>query len=137
MSRLLPFVALLVAPVLCRAELDISNAWIKNLPPAVPVRAAYMTLHNSSTKPQRIVSLHSTSFAAVEIHETVMHEGMMRMQQVPELQLNSGETVQLAPGGLHLMLIQPAEPTRPGEMHTIEIEFDDGSRQSLQLPVKK
>ena len=61
----------------------------------------------------------------------------MRMEQVSSLQVNPGETVQLEPGGLHLMMMQPAEPTRPGEVHRIEIEFDDGSRQSLQLTVRK
>ena len=133
-----PFLFLvLLLPAVCRAELDISDAWIKNLPPAVPVRAGYMTLHNPAPTAQRIVALHSASFASVEIHQTVMQDGMMRMRQLTELQINAGETVQLAPGGLHLMLIQPVEPTRPGEMHRIEIEFDDGSRQNLQLMVKK
>ena len=136
MSRVFLLLALLL-PVVCRAELEISDAWIKNLPPAVPVRAGYMTLYNPAATVQRIVALHSESFASVEIHQTVMRDGMMRMQQLPELPIYAGETVQLAPGGLHLMLIQPAEPTRPGEMHRIEIEFDDGSRQSLQLVVKK
>ena len=136
MYRSLLFLVLLL-PAVCNAELVISDAWIKNLPPAVPVRAAYMTLHNSSTKALRIVALRSASFARVEIHETVMQDGMMRMQQVPELRLNPGQGVQLAPGGLHLMLIEPTRPTRPGEMHTIEIEYDDGSRQSLQIVVKK
>lgn len=136
MFRICLLVALLM-PVPCRAELDISDAWIKNLPPAVPVRAGYMTLHNPTAASQRIVALHSESFASVEIHQTVMQDGMMRMQQLTELQVKAGETVRLAPGGLHLMLIQPAEPTRPGEIHRIEIEFDDGSRQSLQMVVKK
>ena len=136
MSRSILFVAILL-PAICRAELDISDAWIKNLPPSVPVRAAYMTLHNPSTTAQRIVGLHSESFAGVEIHQTVMQDGMMRMQQLSNLQVKAGETVQLEPGGLHLMLIQPAEPTRPGEMHRIEIEYEDGSRQGLQLMVKK
>ena len=110
---------------------------IKNLPAAVPVRAAYMTLHNPTTSQQRIVALHSEAFASVEIHHTVMQDGMMRMQQLPDLSIAAGETVQLAPGGLHLMLIQPAEPTEPGQTHRIEIEFDDGSRQQLQLMVKR
>lgn len=136
MLRSFTLVALLW-PTICLAELDIGDAWIKNLPASVPVRAGYLSLHNSSTRPQRIVALHSESFASVEIHETVMQDGMMRMQQVPELQIEAGETVQLAPGGLHLMLMQPAAPTRPGEVHRIEIEFDDGSRQSLQLTVRK
>ncbi|TNF87005.1 MAG: copper chaperone PCu(A)C [Gammaproteobacteria bacterium] len=134
MPRFLLFLALL-APTVSLAELDISDAWIKNLPPSVPVRAG--TLHNAQSKTQRIVAVHSESFASVEIHQTLMQDGMMRMEQVPALQIEPGETVQLAPGGLHLMMMQPAQPTRPGEVHRIEIEFEDGSRQSLQMTVRK
>ena len=136
MSRFLLFLAFL-APTVSLAELDISDAWIKNLPPSVPVRAGYMTLHNAQSKTQRIVAVHSENFASVEIHQTLMQDGMMRMEQVPGLQIEPGETVHLAPGGLHLMMMQPAQPTRPGEVHRIEIEFEDGSRQSLQMTVRK
>jgi copper(I)-binding protein len=45
--------------------------------------------------------------------------------------------VQLAPGGLHLMMMNPTEPTRPGDTLMIVIELDDGSTQSLKLIVKK
>jgi copper(I)-binding protein len=128
---------LLLVPVVAFAELDISDAWIKNLPPAVPVRAGYMTIYNPQSKAASIVGLRSESFASVEVHRTLMQDGMMRMEAVPELTVNPGETVQLAPGGLHLMLMQPVEPTRPGEVHRIVIEFDDGSQQNLEMTVRK
>ena len=72
MPRFLLLLALLVAPTVSLAELDISDAWIKNLPPSVPVRAGYMTLHNPQSKTQRIVAVHSENFASVEIHQTLM-----------------------------------------------------------------
>lgn len=128
---------LLLAPATVFAELDISDAWIKNLPAAVPVRAGYMTIHNPQTQAVSIVALRSESFASVEVHRTLMQDGMMRMEPVPDLTINPGETLQLAPGGLHLMLMQPAAPTRPGEVHRIVIEFGDGSLQRLEMKVRK
>ncbi len=130
-------VLLFLAPVSAFAELDISDAWIKNLPAAVPVRAGYMTIHNPQDHAVAIVALRSESFASVELHRTLMQDGMMRMEAVPDLTVNPGDTVQLAPGGLHLMLMQPVEPTRPGEVHLIVIEFDDGSQQNLEMTVRK
>ena len=96
-----------------------------------------MILHNPTTATQTIVAASSDSFASVEFHQTVTQDGMMRMERMPHLQIKAGETVQLAPGGLHLMLMQPATPTKPGELRYIEIEFADGSRQGLQLTVRK
>lgn len=136
MQRWLLFL-LLLTPATAVAELDISDAWIKNLPAVVPVRAGYMTLHNPHNQSQSIVALRSESFASVEIHQTLTQDGMMRMAPVPELTISPGETVQLVPGGLHLMLMQPATPTRPGEIHRFVIEFGDGSQQSLEMKVRR
>lgn len=128
---------LLLLPATAFAELVFSDAWIKNLPPPVPVRAGYVTIHNPQATAVSIVALHSDAFASVEIHQTLMQDGMMRMEQVRNLAIGPGETVQLTPGGLHLMMMQPAQPTRPGEVYRINIELDDGSMQSLDLTVIK
>jgi len=136
MRRFFLILALLL-PATGFADLEFSDAWIKNLPPAVPVRAGYMTIHNPRSQAVTIVALHSDAFASVEIHQTRMQDGMMHMDPVPNLTIAPGETVQLAPGGLHLMMMQPVQPTRPGEVHRITIEFDDGSMQTLELTVRK
>lgn len=128
---------LLVFPGLAFAELEISNPWIKNLPPSVPVRAGYMTLHNPQSKTVSIVSLSSDAFGSIEIHQTIAQDGMMRMERVPTLTIEPRSTVQLAPGGLHLMMMNPIEPTRIGDTIEILILFDDGSEQKLEMRVKK
>lgn len=128
---------LLLFPGFAFAQLEISNPWIKNLPPSVPVRAGYMTLHNPQSKTVSIVSLSSDAFGSIEIHQTIAQEGMMRMEQVPTLTIAPGSTVQLAPGGLHLMMMNPVEPTRIGDRIEILILFDDGSEQKLEMWVEK
>jgi len=133
----LPLLLLLAFPGFALAELEIRNPWIKNLPPSVPVRAGYMTIHNPGSKTVSIVSLSSEAFASIEIHETVMQDGMMRMEPVPSLTIEPDSTVQLAPGGLHLMMMNPGEPTRIGDTIEIRILFDDGSEQKLEMWVKK
>ena len=136
MRRLLLFLMLMI-PATGFAQLDISDAWIKNLPPSVPVRAGYMTIHNPQSRALSIVATSSKAFASVEIHETRMQDGMMRMDPVPRLKIEAGASVQLEPGGLHLMMMHPAEPTSVGQVIGITIELDDGSRQELQLTVRK
>jgi copper(I)-binding protein len=136
MSRLL-LILLLVFPGGASAELDIHNAWIKNLPPAVPVRAGYMTIRNARADAISIIAIHSDAFSSVEIHRTIAEDGMMRMEAVPTLVIEPDSTVKLAPGGLHLMMMNPAEPTKPGDVLQIVIELDDGSTQNLNMTVKK
>jgi len=134
MPRLVLILALLL-PASALAELEISDAWIKNLPAAVPVRAGYMTIRNAGPGAVRILSVTSVAFASVEIHRSFEQDGMARMEPVEELPIEPGASVKLAPGGLHLMMMQPAKPTRPGQQIVILLQLDDGSEQPVTMKV--
>ena len=134
MSRLALILLLMFSPI-ASAELDVRDPWIKNLPASVPVRAGYMTIHNPQSKAVSIVSLRSDAFASIEIHQTIEQDGMMRMEQVPSLKIEPNSSVQLAPGGLHLMMMNPSEPTQPGDLLEIVIVLDDGSEQRVEMQV--
>jgi hypothetical protein len=130
-------ILVLLSPTVALAELEISEARIKNLPPTVPVRAGYMTIHNSSQMAVSIIAIRSDAFASVEIHRSVMQDGMMHMDLVDNLQIAPGASLQLAPGGLHLMMMQPVQPTQPGDEVEIILQLDDGSEQPLMMKVIK
>jgi len=127
----------LLLPASALAELKIDDARIKNLPPSVPVRAGYMTLHNPGENAVSILSVRSDAFASVDIHLSSMQDGMMRMDPVESVSIAAGASLQLAPGGYHLMMMQPLEPTRPGQEIEIVLQFADGSEQRLTMTVIK
>ena len=135
-ARILLILVLLL-PAGAFAEIEISEARIKNLPPTVPVRAGYMTIHNSSQMAVSIIAIRSDAFASVEIHRSVMQDGMMHMDLVDNLQIDPGASLQLAPGGLHLMMMHPVQATRPGDDIEIILQLDDGSEQPLMMKVIK
>ena len=134
MIRLVLLAALMLPSLVC-AELEFESPRIKNLPPSVPVRAGYVTLVNPGSQAVTIVGARSEAFASVEFHRSVMQDGTMRMEQMTELVIPAGGRLPLEPGGLHLMLMQPAEPTKPGESIDLLLEFDDGSTQGLTMTV--
>jgi copper(I)-binding protein len=136
MPRLLLVLAL-IFPVSAFADLDISEARIKNLPPTVPVRAGYMTIHNPEPGAVTIISVRSEAFASVEIHQSLMKDGMMHMEPVGELRIDAGASLQLAPGGFHLMMMQPVEPTHPGDEIEVFLQLDNGTEQGLIMKVIK
>ena len=117
--------------------LKISDAWIKNLPPVVPMRAGYMTIENNTDQGIKIIGAESEVFTAVEIHETIEKDGMMSMQPVSILSIPAGTEAKLTPGGMHLMMMQPEEDLKPGDLVSITLKFDDGSTQTLQMTVRK
>jgi copper(I)-binding protein len=133
----LALVLALLLPLNAFAELDITEARIKNLPPSVPVRAGYLSIHNSSAISVSVVAIRSDGFASIEVHRSVMHDGMMRMEPVDRLTIEAGTSLQLAPGGLHLMMMHPVEATRPGDDIEVILQLDDGSEQRLMMKVIK
>jgi len=133
----LSLVLLLIFSPIALAELEFRDPWIKNLPASVPVRAGYMTIHNPQSEAVSIVSLRSNAFTSIEIHQTIEQDGMMRMEQVTSLKIESNSSVHLAPGGLHLMMMIPSEPTQPGDLLEIVVVLDDGSEQRVEMQVIK
>lgn len=136
MSRIFLLV-LILFPGVTFADLKIDHAWIQNLPPTVPVRAGYMRISNTGSEAVSILSVSSDAFAIIEVHETTMKDGLMHMEQVPALTIGPDSQLELAPGGIHLMMMQPLEPTHPGDKIRITIELSDGSQQSPVFSVRK
>lgn len=135
--RRMIIICCLLLPVVSYAELSISDAWIRSLPPSVPTRAGYLKIHNADPESLTIVELRSEAFARVEIHQTIEQDGTVRMERVPQLTIPANNTVDLAPGGLHLMLIEPVNPIKQNEKIEITMIFDDGREQSLEMTVKR
>ncbi len=118
-------------------SLGISNAWIKNLPPVVPMRAGYLTIKNHSSQLIKIIAAESELFMQIEIHENIEKNGMMSMQPVSSLSVQAGETVELSQGGIHLMMMHPKVTLKPGDEVEVSLHFDDGNTQTLQMTVRK
>lgn len=136
MLRLL-ILLLLVLPPDARAELQISDAWIRDLPPSIPVRAGYLTLHNPATAIRVINAIDSPAFARIEIHRSFEQDGAMKMERIDRLPIAAGARLRLEPGGLHLMMFDAVAPVRPGDVIGIRLLYADGSTQTLEMGVKK
>lgn len=113
------------------------NGWIKQLPPVVPMRAGYMSIENNSDQEQEIIAFQSDAFESVEMHETLMQDGMMAMQQQESFVLPAKSRVELKPGGKHLMLITPKQAMQLGDDINLIVTFSDNSTQAIQLEVRK
>ena len=127
---LLPMLALADAP------LQITEAWSPEAPPG-RMMAGFMQLYNNGEEDIALVDAASPQFAHVEIHTMIMDEGVMRMRRLDELVIEAGKIVELRPGGLHLMLIEPLERLAIGDLIEIELIDDQGRRYPLTSEVRE
>ena len=87
----------------------------------MPMAAGYLRIGNRSGSDIRITRVSSAEYGSVEMHETVIEDGVARMRAIPALEIADGETVVFERGGKHLMLMQP-----DGEPQAITLNFYSG-----------
>lgn len=106
------------------AQLRIEQAWIRAAPPGAMAMAGYAVLRNAGDAPAIVTGAGSDAFGSVSVHETVESGGVERMRAVKALTVAPGASVELAPGGKHLMLMQPKREFAAGATVTIRFEVE-------------
>lgn len=117
-------------------EVEISNAWVKESIPGTENGAAYLTITNTGTKPATIIGVSTAAARASEVHQHILHDGMMRMRRVPELPIAPNETLVFQPGGFHLMLFGVKKPFRSGDQVEFTLKFSDGYQANFKAEVQ-
>ena len=113
------------------AGVSVRDAWIRETPPGMTVMAGYMALRNNTSRPQVLVAASSSGFETVMIHRTIVKDGMAGMVRESQIELTPNASLIFAPGGYHLMLMNPKRTLRAGGPVVIKLEFRGG----LVLPV--
>lgn len=117
-------------------DLTISNPWTRAMPPTAVAGGGFVTITNKSTQDDRLVSAQSNVAGAVELHEMSVIDDVMRMQSLPDgLLVPAGETIELKPGGLHIMFIGVETPFVQGEMIAVTLTFETAGSIQVMLPV--
>ncbi len=119
-------------------NLEISHAWARAMLPNQPAGGGYMTIANQGQEADRLVSASSPAAGKVEIHSMQVINDVMTMRPVEGgLEIPAGETVELKPGGLHVMFMAVAEPFAEGDTVPVTLEFEQAGSVDIALPVRK
>jgi periplasmic copper chaperone A len=117
-------------------DLVISGQYIRETPPNAPVAGGYLTIENKG-EDDRLVGISSDIAGMVQIHESVEEGGIAKMRELENgLALPSGETVELASGGYHLMFMQLKGSVKDGDMVNVTLTFEKAGDVSVMFPVK-
>ncbi|MGM0569529.1 copper chaperone PCu(A)C [Marinobacter sp.] len=133
--------ATLSLPVLAedyrQGDIAIEHPWSRPTPPGTPVGVGYMTIHNHGGEPVTLVAGETPAAEQVSIHETVMRDGLMKMQPLADgLTVPAGETVVLKPHSFHLMLEQLNRPLKEGEEIPLTLQFQGMEPMEIVLQVQ-
>ena len=143
-SILLALIILLTACQKTEQEiLTIEDAWVREAPPSASMLAGYVTITNNTDEVLTLTSAISKQFHHVEIHRTIVENGVAKMRHQKELPIPAGESVKLEPGGYHFMLMHPESSVKADDEVLITVRYhqkdDPKSTQEFDIimPVKK
>ena len=95
--------------------------------------AAYFTIRNEGGS-DRLVAVDAPGTGEASLHQTTMSDGVMRMRPLGGVEIAGGETITLAPGAMHVM-IMPAMPLQPGGKIALTLHFQRSPDMVVQAPV--
>ncbi|MBS0427836.1 MAG: copper chaperone PCu(A)C [Proteobacteria bacterium] len=116
---------------------DASGAWVRAAVPGQSGTGGFMKL--AAGVPLRLVGVATPAAGVAEVHEMKMEGDTMKMRALPALDLPARQTVELKPGGYHLMLMDLKQPIAAGGSIPLTLTFEDakGAKSTLlvQAPV--
>ena len=104
----------------------------------MPSSAAYLKITNNGVSDDRLIAAKAAIAQRVEIHSMEMDNGVMRMRAVDGgLAIAAGDSVTLAPGGLHIMLMGLTTDLAPDTKHEIILVFEKAGDVKLTGTAKR
>jgi hypothetical protein len=105
----------------------VEGAWVRGTVPQQQATGAFMRL--TPEKGVRLVAASSPLAGVVQIHEMAMDKDVMKMREIPGLDLPAGRTTELKPGGYHVMLMSLKGQIKGGDAVPITLVFEDGAKR--------
>jgi len=119
--------------------LKIGHPWARATAPTAPAGGGFLTVTNTGTTPDRLISARSAAAGLVQIHEMKMEGDVMRMRPAGAIDLPVGRAFELKPGSYHVMLQELKQPLAAGSAMPLTLVFRNAkgveSRTELRVPV--
>jgi copper(I)-binding protein len=115
----------------------IDHPWARATVSVQKVGAGYLTIRNEGQQADRLIGARSPIVPSIEMHtHEIDAQGVARMGQLEAIELPPGATVELAPGGMHLMLIGLSAPLREGEDFPLTLVFERAGEVEVRVDIE-
>ena len=116
------------------AQVSVQDPWVRATVVQQKATGAFMRLESAQNT--RLVAASSPLTPTVQVHEMALQGDVMKMRAIPSLDLPVGQTVELKPGGYHLMFMQLKAPLVAGSQIPVTLQFKNAQGQTLEHPVQ-
>ena len=116
------------------AQITVKEPWVRATVAAQKATGAFMQI--SSVSDAKLVEAKSPAAGIVEIHEMKMDNDVMKMRAVSGVALPAGKTVELKPGGYHVMLMDLKAQVKAGDIVPLTLVFEGKDKKRETVEVK-
>ena len=115
------------------AQVAVTDAWVRGTVAGQKATGAFMQLKAAADS--TLVGAASPVAKIVEIHEMKHEGGVMKMRAVDRIALPAGKSVEMKPGGYHVMLMDLVAPLKAGDSVPLQLTFEDkaGRKQTQDV----
>lgn len=119
-------------------DLHIGHPYARATAPHQPAAGAYLSVENKGKDADKLVSASSPVAKSVEIHTMSMQDNVMKMREVPGIELQPGAKIAMKPGeGYHLMLIGLKQPLKAGDSFPLTLSFEKAGKTEVSVTVQE
>jgi copper(I)-binding protein len=118
-------------------SLKIDHPFARATPPGAKVAGVFVTVENTGTQPDRLLSVSTPIAGVAELHQMSVDAGVMRMRGVAALEVRPGAKLQLKPGGYHVMLSELRQPLKVGDKFPLTLTFQNAGAVEVSVWVEE
>lgn len=119
-----------------KSDVQVENARARATPPGAQVGGGYVLIRNKAAAADRLVGASSPASARMEMHEMAMEKDIMRMREVKGIDVPAKGTVELKPGGFHLMFMDLKAPLKAGDKVPVTLRFEKAGEVKAEFAVE-
>jgi len=118
-------------------DIVVDDPWGRSSPMAANNGAFYMTIEGSDVD-DRLVSAYASVCGTTELHQTIVTDGVMKMQQAEGgIEIPAGGEAVLAPGGYHVMCIDKDIEFKVGDVIPVTLTFEESEMQTVDAEIRE
>ncbi len=119
-----------------QGAIQVEQPYARSTVPGQAVGGGYLKISNQGKTPDKLLSATTDVAQSVELHLMSMDGDIARMRQIDAIDIPAGQTVELRPGGLHLMFMGLKAPLKTGSGFVVKLRFDKADEMKVEFKVQ-
>lgn len=126
-------------PAASGPKIAVEAVWGRTSPAVADAGAFYLVVKNTGSAPDKLIGVKSEACGKAELHETVQGSGgMMEMKPIAgqTIEIPAGGTVELKPGGMHVMCMMKQADFKAGDKYSLTLTFEKSGEMKLDAEIR-